>query len=117
MLVRVATKDVESAKLLVVDLVGLFGGEHVSLQADGEVHLQVRGEVNGALVQTLEAVERWLEQTRTASAQLSVDERSYTVAHSQREPRSMAFSSGSSSPRARVVFNGWKDSPKAAARR
>jgi hypothetical protein len=30
MLVRVATNDVESAKLLVVDLVGRFGAEHVS---------------------------------------------------------------------------------------
>ena len=104
MLVRVATKDVESAKLLVVDLVGLFGGEHVSLQTDGEVQLQLRGEINGALVQTLKAVERWLEQTRTASAQLSVGERSYTVEHPQREHRGTpsSRSNGSGSPRARL---------------
>ena len=44
--VRVATKDLEGAKLLVVDLVGLFGGEHVSLQTDGEVQLQLRGEIS-----------------------------------------------------------------------
>ena len=119
MLVRVATKDVESAKLLVVDLVGLFGGEHVSLQTDGEVQLQLRGEINGALVQTLETVERWLEQTRTASAQLAVDERSYTVEHPQREDTSTSSSrsNGSSSPRARLVVSGWDDSSKAVGRR
>ena len=117
MLVRVATKDVESAKLLVVDLVGLFGGEHISLQTDGEVQLQLRGEVNGALVQTLKAVERWLEQTRTASAQLCVGERSYTVEHPQRKHTSTSFSrsNGSSSPR--PVVNRGDDSRKAVARR
>jgi hypothetical protein len=115
MVVRVATKDVESAKLLVVDLVGLFG-EHVSLQADGEVQLQLRGEADGALVHTLEAVERWLEQTATASADLWVDERSYTVEHPQQEHRSTSSSrsNGSTSPRARLVV-GWDDPSKAGA--
>jgi hypothetical protein len=79
MVVRVVTKDVESAKLLLVDLVGLMGGECVSLQEDGEVALQLRGKGNGALVLTLEAVERWLEQTGTAVAEVRIDERSYTV--------------------------------------
>ena len=84
MVIRVVTNDVESAKLLVVDLVGLLGGECVSLQADGDVELQLRGEVNGALVHTLEAVEHWLEQTGAASAEVWVDERSYRV--EQRQP-------------------------------
>jgi hypothetical protein len=90
MVVRVAITNLESAKLLVVDLVGLLGGECVSLQADGEVQLQLRGDANGALVRTLEAVERWLEQTGTASAEVWVDERSYTV--EQRHPRSISSS-------------------------
>jgi hypothetical protein len=77
--VRVATKDVESAKLLIVDMVGLFGGERVSLQAEGAVKLELGRDGNGALVRTLEAVERWLEQTATASAQVCVDDRSYTI--------------------------------------
>jgi hypothetical protein len=93
MVVRVATQNFESAKLLVVDLVGLVGGESVSLQPDGQVHLQLRGDVNGALVQILRAVERWLEQTGTASAEIWVDERSYTVEQA-------------ASPRAPVVTNG-----------
>jgi hypothetical protein len=90
MVVGVATKDVESAKLLVGDLVSFLGGECVSLQADGEVQVQLRGDANGALVRTLEAVERWLEQTGTALAEVCVDERSYTVA--QRHPRSISSS-------------------------
>jgi hypothetical protein len=106
--VRVATKDVERAKLLVVELVGLFGGEHVSLQPDGEVQLHLRGEVNGALPHTLKAVERWLEQTHTASAEVSVDERSYTVEHPERGQISKASSSsnGSSNLGARVGVKG-----------
>lgn len=77
--VRIATKDVESAKLLIVDMVGLFGGEHVSLQAEGAVKLELGRDGNGALVHALEAVERWLEQTATATAEVWVDDRSYTI--------------------------------------
>jgi hypothetical protein len=107
MVVRVATKDVENAKLLVVDLVSVLGAECVSLQADGEVQLQLRGDANGAMVRTLEAVERWLEQTGTASAEVCVDERSYTVA--QRDPRSISSSDWWSMS--------WDDSSKAEGQR
>ena len=119
MKVRVATKDVERAKLLVVDLVGLFGGEHVSLQSDGEVQLHLRGEVNGALAHTLTAVERWLEQTHTASAEVCVDERPYTVDHPERGQSSKASlrSNGSSRPGARVGGQGRGASRKAVRRR
>src|SRR6476659_8562959 len=71
-LVRVATKDPQNASLLVVHLAGLFGGEQVSLQADGEVQVQLP-ELNGELVQTLKAVESWLEHTGIASAEVSVN--------------------------------------------
>jgi hypothetical protein len=108
MLVRVVTKDIESAKLLLVDLVGLFGGEHVALQADGEVQLDLRGDLNGALVHTLKAVERWLELTGTALAQVCVDEHSYTVEHPQPERRNTEFSWSNGPSRAR---------PKAVGRR
>jgi hypothetical protein len=104
MVIRVATKDVESAKLLVVDLIGLVGGECVSLRADGEVQLQLRGEASGALVDTLEAVERWLEQTRTFSAEVWVDERSYTV--EQRQPSPPGSTSSSSATGGRGAGEG-----------
>jgi hypothetical protein len=77
--IRVAARDVESAKRLVVGLVGLFGGECVSLRADGEVQVRPRGESNRALAQTLDAVEQWLEETRSGSADVLVDERPYRV--------------------------------------
>ncbi len=76
MVIRVAAQDVESAKRLVVRLVGLFGGECVSLRADGEVQLQAHEESNRALAQTLDAVEYWLEETGgIGSADVWVDER------------------------------------------
>jgi hypothetical protein len=79
MVIRVAVRDVESAKRLVVGLAGLFGGECVSLRADGEVQLQPHEESNRALAQTLDALEDWLEETRIASADFWVDERPYRV--------------------------------------
>jgi hypothetical protein len=79
MVIRVATKDAESAKLLVGDVEGLLGEESVSLQPDGEVQVRLRVGGNGSLVPTLKAVERWLDETRTPSAEVWVDERSYTV--------------------------------------
>ena len=100
-LVRVATKNSEDANLLVVHLAALFGGEQVSLQADGEVQVQLP-ELNGELVQTLKAVESWLEQSGIASAEVSVNEHSYTVEHPQWEKTSMA-SSRSNRPARRAV--------------
>ena len=82
-LVRVATKDPQNASLLVVHLAGLFGGEQVSLQADGEVQVRLP-ELNGELVKTLKAVECWLEQSGIASAEVSVNEHSYAVEHPER---------------------------------
>jgi hypothetical protein len=93
-LVRVATKDPQNASLLVVHLVGLFGGEQVSLQADGEVQVRLP-ELNGELVKTLKAVECWLEQSGIASAEVSVNEHSFTVEHPQRTERRRTSSRGS----------------------
>jgi hypothetical protein len=107
-LVRVATKDPESAKLLVVHLVGLFGGEQVSLQADGEVQVRLH-ELNGELVQTLKAVECWLEQSGIASAEVSVNKRWYTVEHPERAKTSMASASSNGSAR-------WDSSREAVGR-
>jgi hypothetical protein len=79
MVIRVAAQDAESAKQLVVGLVGLFGGECVSLRADGEVQVRPREESNRALAQTLDAVDHWLEATSIGSADVLVDERPYRV--------------------------------------
>jgi hypothetical protein len=90
MVIRVAAQEVELAKHLVVGLVGLFGGECVSLRADGEVQVRPHAESNRALVQTLDAVEHWLEETRTDSADVLVDERPYVVYRARSLIRSRA---------------------------
>jgi len=113
-LVRVATKDPESAKLLVVDLAGLFGGEQVSLQADGEVQVRLH-ELNGELVQTLKAVECWLEQSGIASAEVSVNARWYTVEHPECAKTSRASSRSDRSAR-RVAVNDWDGSREPVGR-
>ena len=113
-LVRVATKDPQNASLLVVHLVGLFGGEQVSLQADGEVQVQLP-ELNGELVQTLKAVECWLEQSGIASAEVSVNEHSYTVEHPERATTRMASSRSNRSVR-RVAVDDWDGSREAVGR-
>jgi hypothetical protein len=85
MAIRVATQDMESAKRLVAELAGVFGGECVALHPDGEIEVRPADESNQAVIHSLEAVERWLEATRIASAEVSVDGRYYTV----RQPGSL----------------------------
>jgi hypothetical protein len=90
MVIRVAGQDVKSAKHLVVGVVSLFGGECVSLRADGEVQVRPHEESNRALAQTLDAVEHWLEETRIDSADVLVDERPYRVYRARSLMRSRA---------------------------
>jgi hypothetical protein len=79
MVIQVATQDAESAKRLVTELVGVFGGESVSLDPAGEIEVHSNGESNRTLIQSLEAVERWLEAAGIPSAEVRVDGRSYKV--------------------------------------
>jgi len=79
MVIRVAAPDAETAKHLVAGLVGLFGGECVSLRPNGEVQVRPREESNRALAQTMDAVDHWLEETSLGSADVVVDERPYRV--------------------------------------
>jgi hypothetical protein len=80
MVIRVAAKRFESAKLLVDGLVGLFGNEAVSLQPEGEVQVLLNGASGQqAMAQTLASVERWLEETGTATTDVWVDERRYRM--------------------------------------
>jgi hypothetical protein len=99
-LVRVATKDPQNASLLVVHLAALVGGEQVSLQSNGEVQVRLP-ELNGELVKTLKAVESWLGQCGIASAEVSVNEHSFTVEHPERVEigRASSRSDGVGGPR------------------
>lgn len=85
MLIRIATQDVESAKSLVSALVRLFGGEDVSLQPDGEIHVELNGRSGqSAMADTFASVERWLEETGIGSTAVSVDGRRYRMERPQR---------------------------------
>lgn len=81
MVIRVAAQDSERAGWLVREFVRLFGGERVSLEADGEVEVQPE-ETNGAIGQALGAVQRWLEATHLESARVSVNGHSYKLERS-----------------------------------
>lgn len=80
MVIRVAGKDAESAKLLVDGLAGLFGGEGVSLGSDGHVQVELNGHSGEqAMGRTLTSVERWLEETGIGSTDVWVDDRKYLM--------------------------------------
>jgi hypothetical protein len=80
MVIRIATKDVERGKLLVAELVDLFGGEQVSLQLDGEVHVRLNGQSGQrAMEETFASVERWLEESGAGSTAVWVDDRKYRM--------------------------------------
>jgi hypothetical protein len=67
----------------VCEFVRLFGGEHVSLDADGQIEVEP-GEPNEAIPKALNVVERWLEGTRIRSAKVWVDNRADLLERPQR---------------------------------
>jgi len=104
MVIRVATKDVESGKLLIAGLVGLFGGQHVSLQSDGEVHVRLSGQSGQrAMAETFSSVERWLEEAGVDSTDVWVDDRQYRMELSQAAYPSCASSTRSRSTSSAVL--------------
>jgi hypothetical protein len=80
MVIQVATKDVESAQLLVASLIGHFGGEYVSVRSEREVQVQLNGASGQrAMGETFSSVERWLEETGVDSTDVWVDGRQYRL--------------------------------------
>lgn len=57
----------------------IFGGSRVSLQTDGEIVLELRGETNEAIDKALKAIERWLAATGIRSAKVWVGDHSYML--------------------------------------
>lgn len=92
MVIRISTKGARSAKLLEAGLVGLLGGEDVSLRSDGDVHVDLNGQSGQrAMADTFASVERWLEETGIRSTDVWVDERRYRMERpgSLPEPREL----------------------------
>ena len=82
MVVRIAVHDVEAAKGLVQEFVGLFGGACVSFKTDGEI--QVEHASDKTIVQVLDAVGRRLGKSSVSTARVWVDGHSYMLEDSQR---------------------------------
>jgi hypothetical protein len=78
---RIVVPDATSATGLADRLSVAFGSEQVSLR-DGrpEVDVRIDREPDSAILNALEAVERWLDQTRVGSAEMWLGERSYRFA-------------------------------------
>jgi hypothetical protein len=87
MVIRVAVTDVEQAEHLVGGLVTLLGDECVSPEADGEVHVRLQGKSSQRIiVETLNVVERWLDETGLGSVDVWLGERPYRL----ERPRSVS---------------------------
>jgi hypothetical protein len=81
MVVRIAVQDVEAAKGLVQEFVGLFGGPCVSFETDGEI--QVEHASDKAIVQVLDAVGRRLGDSSVSTMRVWVDGHSYMLERAQ----------------------------------
>lgn len=81
MVVRVAVPDIEAAKSLVQELVGLVGGACVTFTTEGEI--QVEHAADESIGQVLDCVERRLRQFEVSTARVWVDGHSYMLEHSQ----------------------------------
>ena len=77
MVIRVGAPETETDGL-VAELARVFGRESVSLAPAGEIQVSTRGEY-GALIQSLEVVQRWLEEAPVPSAEIFVDGRAYKL--------------------------------------
>jgi hypothetical protein len=78
---RIVVPDAESASLLADRLSVDFGSECVSLRREQrEVDVLIDREPEPAILRILDAVERWLDQAHTGSAEMWLGERSYRLA-------------------------------------
>jgi len=86
MVIRVAAGNVGRAGLLVSDFVSLFGRQHVSVDANGEVVVEPQYDSNRAVGDALDAIERWLEETHLDSTVVRVNGHSYRLEGPRDQP-------------------------------
>lgn len=81
---RIVVPSAESATALAERLTVGFGPARVSVRSvrgeNREVDVHVEQELDRTVLQVLDAVERWLDQTSVAFAEMRLGERSYTLA-------------------------------------
>lgn len=78
---RIVVPDRASASALAERLTSVVGSERVSLRGQRrQVDVSVDHEPDGAIVSLVDAVERWFEHARVASAEMWLGDRSYRFA-------------------------------------
>ena len=81
--IRIAVPDAGGASALADRLVTSFGTDCVSIRGDHpEVKIRVAGEPDRTVLSVIDVVERWLDQTGFAAAQMRLGEHSYRLARS-----------------------------------
>jgi hypothetical protein len=77
---RIVVPDAASAGALAERLTVAFGADRISFWGGRrEVDIRVERESDRSVIQILDAVERWLDQTAVASAEMWLGEHSYRV--------------------------------------
>jgi len=79
MVIRVAAGNGGRAGPLVSDFVSVFGGKHVSVDANGEVMVEPQYDSNRAVGDAFDAIERWLDKTHLDSTVVQVNIDSYRL--------------------------------------
>jgi hypothetical protein len=78
---RIVVPDAASATVLADRLTVTFGPERISLQREQrEVDVLIDPEPDRAILRVLDAVERWIDQSRVGSVEMWLGERSYRIA-------------------------------------
>jgi hypothetical protein len=78
---KIVVQDAASATSLAARLTSVFGADRIALWRDRpEVDIRVEQESDGLVLQVLDAVERWLDQSTFGSAEMRLGEHSYKVA-------------------------------------
>jgi hypothetical protein len=78
---RIVVPDPASASVLAERLSVAFGSDRISLRGERrEVDVLIDREPDSAILRILDAVERWLDQSRVGPVEMRLGDRSYTFA-------------------------------------
>jgi hypothetical protein len=78
---RIVVPDAASATVLADRLTVTFGPERISLRRERRaVDVLIDPEPDRAILRVLDAVERWIDQSRVGSVEMWLGERSYRIA-------------------------------------
>jgi hypothetical protein len=78
---RIVVPDAASATVLADRLTVTFGPERISLRRERRaIDVRIDPEPDRAILRVLDAVERWIDQSRVGSVEMRLGARSYRIA-------------------------------------